>query len=90
MRKRLSKHARDRIKERGLSFGFVRKVVSGKVKSVRLSANRPDRVILTARDFLGRYWSVICNIQCTKAVTARWAHKKEIKCYEKKFKAHKS
>jgi len=85
-----SRHARDRIRERGASFGFVRKVVSGKVRSVRLGADRPNRVILTARDFIGRYWSVICNIQCTKAITVRRAHEKEIECYEKKYKAHKS
>jgi len=89
-KKDISGHASNRIVERGASFGFVRKVVSGKVKSVWLSANRPDRVILTARDFIGRYWSVICDIECTKAITARRARKKERRCYEKKYKAHKS
>jgi uncharacterized DUF497 family protein len=85
-----SRHARDRIRERGVGFGFVRKVVSGKVRSVRLNADRPDRVILTARDFIGRFWSVICDIECTEVITVRWAHKKEMRYYEKKYKAHKS
>ena len=83
MGKRISFHASERIDERGASFGFVRKVVRGEVRRSKMPANRPDRVILTARDVSGRYWSVICNIESMKAVTVRRASRKEIKNYEK-------
>jgi len=84
MGKKLSKHARKRIMKRGASFGFVRKVVTGEVRRSKMAADRPSRIILTARDDLsGRYWSVVCNIQCTKAITVREANKREIRNYEK-------
>ena len=83
MGKMFSKHASERIDERWASFGFVRKVVRGEVRRSRMPANRPDRVILTARDLSGRYWSVVCNIECTKAITVYKAKKKEIRNYEK-------
>ena len=85
MGKRISKHASERIEERRASFGFVRKVVKGEVRRSRMPANRPDRIILTARDLSGRYWSVICNIEDMKAVTVRRAKRKEIRNYEKSF-----
>jgi len=84
MGKRISFHASKRIEERGASFGFVNKVVRGEVRRSRMPANRPDRIILTARDDLsGRYWSVVCNIECTRAITVYKAKKKEIRNYEK-------
>ena len=83
MGKRISFHASERIDERGASFGFVNKVVKGEVWRSKMPANRPDRVILTARDVLGRYWSVVCNIECTRAITVYRAQKKEIRNYEK-------
>jgi uncharacterized DUF497 family protein len=84
MGKRISRHASERIRKRGASFGFVNKVVRGEVRRSRMPANRPDRIILTARDDLsGRYWSVVCNIECTKAITVHKAKKKEIRNYEK-------
>jgi uncharacterized DUF497 family protein len=89
MGEEISQHARKRIRERGASIGFVRKVVSGEVRRSKMSADRPGRVILTARDFLWRYWSVICNIQCTEVITVRRAHKKEIRNYENRRKTNK-
>jgi len=84
MGKRISFHASERIKKRGASFGFVKKVVRGEVRHSWMPANRPDRIILTALDDLsGRYWSVVCNIECTKAITVYKASKKEIRNYEK-------
>ena len=83
MGKRISFHASKRIEERRASFGFVKKVVRGEVRRSKMPANRPDRVILTARDVLGRYWSVVCNIECTRAITVYRAKKKEIRNYEK-------
>jgi uncharacterized DUF497 family protein len=83
MGKRISRHASERIEERGASFGFINKVVKGEIRRSRMPANRPDRIILTARDVSGRYWSVICNIETMKAVTVRRASRKEIKNYEK-------
>ena len=88
MGKRISFHASERIEERRASFGFVRKVVTGKVRRSRMAADRPSRIILTARDLSGRYWSVICNIEDMKAVTVRWASRKEIRNYEKSFRVH--
>ena len=88
MGKRISFHASERIEERRASFGFVRKVVKGEVRRSRMPANRPDRIILTARDLSGRYWSVICNIECTKAITVYRAGRKEIRNYEKSFRVH--
>ena len=82
MGKRISFHASERIKKRGASFGFVNKVVRGEIRRSRMPADRPDRIILTACDLSGRYWSVICNIECTKAITVREANKREIKNYE--------
>ena len=83
MGKRISFHASERIDERGASFGFVRKVVRGEVRRSKMPANRPDRIILTARDLSGRYWSVVCNIECTRAITVYKASRKEIRNYEK-------
>ena len=85
----ISKHAHDRIKERGLSFGFVRDVVSGRVRSVRLSTKRPNCIILTALGNKNIAWSIIYDTKRNKVITVRWAHEKEKRCYEKKYKTHK-
>jgi uncharacterized DUF497 family protein len=85
MGKRISRHASERIRKRGASFGFVNKVVRGEIRRSWMPANRPDRIILTACDLSGRYWSVICNIECTKAITVREANEKEIRNYGKSF-----
>ena len=83
MGKRISFHASKRIRKRGASFGFVNKVVRGEVRRSKMAADRPSRIILTARDLSGHYWSVICNIECTRAITVREANKREIRNYEK-------
>ena len=89
MGKMFSRHACRRVGERWASFGFVRKVVKGEIRRSRMAADRPSRIILTACDLWGRYWSVICNIECTRAITVRRADRKEIRNYEKSFRVHK-
>ena len=83
-----SDHAKRRIRERGVSYEFVEKVVSGEEYSVRRRASRPDRVILVAKDDKNVIWSVISDIECTAVITVRKANKTERKDYGKKSKTH--
>jgi hypothetical protein len=81
----LSRHAYDRIAERGADEDFVRKVAYGQVKRSRLNSNRPNCVILTAWDGNGAAWSLIVNIINNTVVTVREANEKEKENYAQKY-----
>jgi len=83
----ISKHARDRIRERGADKDFVQKVVFGRVRRSRLNSDRPDCVIYTAWDANGVAWSVVVYIKKNIILTVREADEKERENYARKYQA---
>jgi len=80
-----TKHALERIAERGASCEFIGNAVKGGVKAVGYpSPKDPDIRILTAKDDEGKYWTVIYS--GNMVITVRRAHKSEEKRYDETFR----
>jgi len=80
-----TKHALERITERGASCEFIGTAVTGGVMAVSYpSPKNPNIRILTARDDEGKYWTVIYS--GNMVITVRRAHKSEEKRYDETFR----
>jgi hypothetical protein len=78
-----TKHALERMAERGADREFVEAVIKGDVKSVSSMSEQNLAVkISTAKDSKGKHWTAI-HLE-GKVVTVRRAHKAEEKNYEEK------
>lgn len=84
---KFTKHALDRMAERGASREFVESVVSKSVPVLRKkSKSQPDLVLLTSRDSKRIAWSVVCDEDLPVVVTVRRASKQEEALYDEKNK----
>jgi hypothetical protein len=80
-----TKHALERIAERGASCEFIETAVKGGVKAVGYPSPKDSIVrILTAKDSIGKYWTVIYSDNLV--ITVRRAHKAEEKRYDEIFR----
>jgi len=80
-----TKHALERITERGANCEFIETAVKGNVKAVGYpSPKNPNIRILTAKDDAGKYWTVIYS--GNMIITVRRAHKSEEKRYDETFR----
>ena len=83
-----TKHALERMSERGASRKFVEDIVSGTVKAISFPSPKDSSVrLITAKDSQGKHWTVIYS---SKVITVHRAHKPEEKRYEKVFSAEKN
>lgn len=79
-----SKHALERIAERGASREFIETAVTGGVKTARYTSSKdPNIRFLTAKDGEDKYWTVIYH---ERIITVRRARKSEEKLYDKMFR----
>jgi hypothetical protein len=82
-----TKHALERMAERGASREFILSVVSKNVSVLRQkSKSQPDLDILTSRDNRKMAWSVIYSENSSVVVTVRRASKQEEALYDEKNK----
>jgi hypothetical protein len=80
-----SKHALERITERGASCEFIGNAVNGGVKAVGYPSPKDQNIgILTAKDGEGTYWTAIYS--GNMVITVRRAHKSEEKHYDETFR----
>jgi hypothetical protein len=80
-----TKHALERVTERGASSEFIGAAVRGGVKAVGYpSPKDPNIRILTAKDGEGKYWTAIYS--GNMVITVRRAHKSEEKRYDETFR----
>jgi len=76
-----TKHALERLAERGASREFVEKMANGETKAVSFPSPKDASVrIITAMDGKGKYWTAICS--ANKIITVHRAHKQEEKRYD--------
>jgi hypothetical protein len=82
-----TKHALERLAERGASREFVGAMAAQSVKVlVQNSKSQPNLHILTARDSHGLAWSIVCNEAHSIIVTVRRASKPEERLYDESYK----
>jgi len=81
-----SKHALERITERGANCEFIENALKGGVKDAMRypSPKNPNIWILIAKDGMGKYWTVIYSEKIV--ITVRRAHKSEEKLYDETFR----
>jgi len=80
-----TKHALERIAERGTSCEFIETAVRGGVEAMRYpSPKDPNICILTAKDDGDKYWTIVYSENTV--ITVRRAHKSEEKRYDETFR----
>jgi len=80
-----TKHALERLAERGASREFVEKMASGETLAVSFpSPKNADVRIVTAKDGKGKYWTAVCS--ANRVITVHRAHKQEEKRYDENCK----
>jgi len=76
-----TRHALERLAERGANREFIERVAKGEAKSISFPSPKDASVrIVTAKDDNGRYWTAICS--ANRVITVHRAHKSEVKRYE--------
>jgi uncharacterized DUF497 family protein len=79
-----TKHALERMAERGADRKFVEAAIKANVNAVDYpSQQNPAVSLLTAKDSGGKHWTAI-HLE-GKVVTVRRAHKSEVNRYEEKY-----